>query len=488
VHPGPQISLGVVCALTGLDAWQARQVVDVLVGAHLLEQTGPGWFQFHDLLRAYATDQARLEDSLETRAAALRRVLDWYLHSADAAQSLIQPAEEHVALDPPDDAVTPLSFAGYDQAVDWAEHEHANFLPVVRAAEQAGLDRQAWQLTLVHWYAKAPSSDISDWMSMAQIGLRAVRRVGERAGEAALLECLGMGYARLHRLADSIECHQQALTIRRERGDRYGEASSLNLLGVIHLRRRQLDEAKARFDEAQAIFQSLGATHWQAVALANRGMVHHEAQRLNEAAQDTSRAMAVHREQEDKRDLGNALRLLSAIHLDRGEPHEALAAANEAVKLALELRYHAGEGFWLLALGNAQQELGQFDAALTSYQRSAVLHRRLGYRGREALAWQGAGQTYQRLGRSEEAAAFHRQAAAVHHALGDPWNEALALADLADALSAADPDQARRHRREALRLVADYRDPRAAGLRQRIGEGRDGTPRAHDGTPGSTSQ
>ena len=55
-------------------------------------------YQFHDLLRAYATDQAHHDEPPDRRETALRRVLDWYLHTADAAQSWIEPAEDHVSV------------------------------------------------------------------------------------------------------------------------------------------------------------------------------------------------------------------------------------------------------------------------------------------------------------------------------------------------------------------------------------------------------
>ena len=53
----------------------------------LLEQPAPGRYEFHDLLRAYALDQVRLLEPAGIHAEVLHRVLGWYLHTADAAQS-----------------------------------------------------------------------------------------------------------------------------------------------------------------------------------------------------------------------------------------------------------------------------------------------------------------------------------------------------------------------------------------------------------------
>ncbi|MFI0821552.1 hypothetical protein ACH4TX_39180 [Streptomyces sp. NPDC021098] len=86
------------------------------------------------------------------------------------------------------------------------------------------------------------------------------------------------------------------------------------------------------------------------------------------------------------------------------------------------------------------------------------------------------GETYRRLGRHAEAADFHRQAAAAHRTLGDAWHEAIALDGLADALLGDDPEAARRHWAEALRLLGDYDGPRAVAMRGAV-EHRLGTTR-----------
>ena len=52
--------------------------------ANLITEHAPGRFTFHDLLRAYAADQAHAHDSGADRNAALQRMLDHYLHSAQA--------------------------------------------------------------------------------------------------------------------------------------------------------------------------------------------------------------------------------------------------------------------------------------------------------------------------------------------------------------------------------------------------------------------
>ncbi|MEV4097789.1 ATP-binding protein [Streptosporangium saharense] len=467
LHPGPEFGLHAAAALAGLTPSRTRQLLDSLVGAHLLEQTTPGRYQFHDLLRAYAADQVQRDGSSDDRESALRRVLEWYLHTAGAAQSWINPAEDRVRLAPPEEGVRPLTFADYDAAVDWSEREHANLLQVARTATSAGYDELTWKLAAVLANIQPPSAPVADWLEVGRLGLAATERLGDRAAQARLLTEFGIGYVRINRLDDSLESHRRALEIRTELDDRIGQAHSLNLIGLVNLRRRRLDDAARHFERAVVAFREQGSAHWEATTLANLASTHYHAGRLTEAEQAVRRALEMHRFLESRRGEGNALRLLSDVQREQGEVEPALASAHEAVEIALALRNHRLEGFWLIALGNAQRAAGQFADALSAYQRSATLHRRLGDRSREALAWYGVGRTYRALDRHAEAADFHRQAAAAHHALGDAWHEALDLDALAEAL-VEDPEAARRHRTKALGLLTDYDDPRAVAFRHRI--------------------
>ncbi|SDH35266.1 NB-ARC domain-containing protein [Sinosporangium album] len=468
LHPGADLGIGAAAALAEVDIRRSRQMLDGLVAAHMLEQTSPDRYEFHDLLRAYAIDQARLEENDRSRAAAVRRMLDWYLHTAAAAQSWIMPVRDPVPLDARDDRIAIPSFSDYDQAVEWCEREQANFLPAVHAAVEYGFDRHAWRLALVLWSATAPSTPAMGWLSIGLVGLGAAGRANERGGEASLLRSLGFTYVKINDLEASLENHSAALTISRDLGDRRGEAASLNAIGLIYSRWRRLAEAERHLELAGAIYGELGAAHWSSVVLANLASVHLQAGQLVKAADNLQQVMDFQRRRGNKRSMGNALHLLSGVHVDLGEFEEALRAAQEAVELALDLRSHVLEGYWLLTLGHAQAALGQHDDALVSFHRSATLHRRLGDRSREALAWHGAGDAYRRGGRDDEAVGFFRRAAAVQRELGYPWHEAMALDGLAAAVPDDDAEQSRRCWAEALELIAGYGDSRALEVRRRI--------------------
>ncbi|SOD60652.1 Tetratricopeptide repeat-containing protein [Streptomyces zhaozhouensis] len=471
LHPGPDFGAGAVAALADLPVRRARQTLDVLVGAHLVEQTGPDRYAFHDLLRVYAAGLAREEREEPVDEAStdpLRRLVNWYLHTAESARRWIEPDEAPVPLPPCDDAARPLVFTTYDQAVEWSERERANVPAAVRSAGEAGWHGLAWRLAAVWYDAQPPSAPAADWLPVGALGLGAARRAGDRPREAWFLDSLGTACRRLNRPEESRARHREALAVWRELGDARGEALSWNLLGLLELRGRRLAEAERAFHHALDVFREVGDERWESILLANRGRARWDAGLLGAAADDVGPALAAHRAGGRAASVGDALSVLSAVHLDRDEPGPALDAAREAVEIALELRDHTLEAYWLLALGAAERALGAYGPALESYQRSAVLHRRLGDRGREALAWHGTGCVYARMERPEDAAAFHRRAAAAHRELGDAWHEALALEGLAAALDAAHPEESHHCRTEVLRLTAAFDDPRARELRARV--------------------
>lgn len=468
LHPGSAFHTGAAAALAGVELGRARHLLDVLEGAHLLEQTGPERHEFHDLLRAYASDQAQQQMSADERTAALDRVLAWYLHTADVGRERVYPAAPRVPLDPPPEGVAPLAFADFAEAARWYEEERRNLLNTVRMAEEEGFHQAAWQLAAVLNAYHMVFNPFDDWLAIGEIGLRAVRRAGNPEGEAELLYSLGMACMRSHRLAEASRYFEACLDLCQRLENQLGELRVLNGMGLVRLRQRDLDAAEELFGQALALAQEADPVR-VVVATENLATVCLEKRDLERAHAYVTRAMDLHAESGDEHKRGNALRILSVVQRERGETERAMETIRSAIDTAVADRRPVREGYWLLDLGAAQAASGKLGDALVSYQRSAVIHRRLGDRAREALAWQGAGETYRAMERYEEAADFHRMAARVQRELGDNWQAARALDGLAQArLALDDAEAAREHWSEALRALEPFTDERAVRLRDRI--------------------
>ncbi len=104
---------------------------------HLLTEYVPGRYTLHDLLRAYAAEEAQLRESEADRRAAMHRVLDHYLHAANMASCFLYPRPVQLTLGQPMAGVMPEEIVGPGQAAEWFENERHVLLAVIdQAAER----------------------------------------------------------------------------------------------------------------------------------------------------------------------------------------------------------------------------------------------------------------------------------------------------------------------------------------------------------------
>lgn len=99
LHPGPDVSVAAVASLAGTSKSGAGSLLAELTRAHLIAEHLPGRYAVHDLLRAYAAEQARATDSDAERHQASHRALDYYLHTAAHAVPARRPPRR--SQDPP---------------------------------------------------------------------------------------------------------------------------------------------------------------------------------------------------------------------------------------------------------------------------------------------------------------------------------------------------------------------------------------------------
>ncbi|WP_233223407.1 tetratricopeptide repeat protein [Amycolatopsis sp. CA-128772] len=471
LHPGPEFSVQAAAELADVTVLDARRLLDSICGVHLIEQTAPDRYEFHDLLRAYATNAAHHQDSLEEQYAALSRVLAWYLHVAHAAGTAMRtPAR----LLPPTALPAPSTVPGFPAYLDgarWYEAEWANLLAAVQAAEKSGLDRVSWQLALMLRPYFTRDATIADRLQVIETALGAARRDGDSVAEAEALFALGSAYSAQHRLADAVRVHREVLRLRREIDDREGELLSVNMLGVLFLMQRRFTEAIEQLESARVLSRERDDTEREATALFNLAEAYTGSRRYPEAIETATRSLLLSRELGDERRELVALVMLARAQADSAEDgrEEALVSAGTALDLARARNEDRNEGWVLLEYARIQRLNGLFNDALVSCQRATTLHRALEDRAREAAALDGTGEAYQGLERAADAVPFHRRAVTIFRQLDDRWPLAVALGNLGAALAATDAAEARACRQEAYELFEGYADPQARENAARIG-------------------
>jgi transcriptional regulator with XRE-family HTH domain len=151
LHPGPDFPVLAAASLAGMPPAQAQRVLRELAGAHLLSEPAPGRFGFHDLLRAYAAEQAREPGAPGARGAAVARMLGYYASTGYAAARLVDPARETPGLPlpalPPGASADDL--ADQAQAVAWFETEHKTVVALIEQAAESGFDTHARLLSWI---------------------------------------------------------------------------------------------------------------------------------------------------------------------------------------------------------------------------------------------------------------------------------------------------------------------------------------------------
>jgi DNA-binding SARP family transcriptional activator len=372
VWQGPSISLPAAAALIGRPSPQVAAALETLVDAHLLEALTPDRYHFHDLLRDYAAERARSDESQQAISDAVRRVFMWYLHTADAAACVVSPHRDRVPLDPPEPGFEPTGFASVEQALTWCEQERANLVAAVRQAAEYGMHDIAWKLPVAAMVGFDFHGHRSEWITTHQIGLAGAREIGDRRAEAWVLNNLGMAFSQ-QRDDKAIEYFERAMAIHRASGDRRGEAQAANNLAYHYRFMDRYEEAAAALLDALELQRQVGLRYGESIALCNLGEAYLELGRHDDAVARSREALDVIREIGSDRLEGYALYNLGRVELNLGRTGEAAELLTRAIELHRTVGDRYGEAQDLRYLGEAYAQAGQLAAARDPWRRARSL-------------------------------------------------------------------------------------------------------------------
>lgn len=380
LHHGPDISLAAAASLAGEPLRRTREALAELTLARLLSQHAPGRYALQNLLRTYASDLAQSIDPAPEREAAIRRVLDHYLHSAVTVARLLDPAQEPITVDPPSPGAHPEKFDEYGEAWAWCTAERAVLLAAVRQADDGGFDSHAWQLPSAlgtyfqrggHWH---------DWIGTQNIALAAARRAGSCDGQARAHRSLGHAGSMLgsHQIAYS---HlRSAIRLTTEVGDRTGQAHARRILA--------------------GVLQQQG--------------------RRAEALDQANQALSLYQAADDKVGQANGYNVVGWYHAQLGNHHDALAYCRHALDLHSGLDDPYGEATTLGSLGYAHHHLGHHHQAVAHFERAVDLHRELNDRYYQADVLTHLAEAHHAAGDADAARETLGEALATLDDLGHP--------------------------------------------------------------------
>ncbi|WP_344432163.1 ATP-binding protein [Amycolatopsis minnesotensis] len=468
VHPGQDISVDGASALCAQPARTTRRLLDHLVGTHLLERTGPDRYQFHDLLRAYAGDQAQHVERSESYLA-LVRILTWYLHTAAAVVAATQTFFPAIPLKSPEENIAPLAFASATEATSWYLNEAENIRSAATAAASHSLDTIAWQFPAVLMPIHVVRNSFDDWFALGRIGIDAARRLHNRHAEAWMLSTLGFAYSQSGQNVKAGQYLGEAILGHQETGDYFGEINCVSALGWVYLRTRNLPRAIQYFGQAEGLARRHDDPRWRHVCLSNTATAQLEAGNLEVAAEYAQQALVVMRRMRaDKRLEFDKLLNLARTHRERNQPGDAAQYLAEAILVADETS-GSFQARALLEEGHQHYSGGRLEDAMTVYQKASALFRELPDRVGEAQIFDAVGRIYRETGRVEQALEFHGRAAVIFEKLNRTFDQATALEHVARAHDIlGDHGQSQTCWVEALDLLAGFDDPRAIALKELI--------------------
>jgi DNA-binding SARP family transcriptional activator/predicted negative regulator of RcsB-dependent stress response len=379
VIPGPDLAVGVAASLAGVPLAEARSALTELCRASLLTEDAAGRLGCHDLLRAYAAEQARAVDGDPEVDAAQRRLLDHYLRTAHDAALKAYPARFKVTLPPVLPGVTPERLTTYEEIAAWFRAEQKALMAAVTLAGDRGLadddpagaglmNTYCWQLA---WSCAPHMMRLGHWVDMAtamRTALEAAQRLGDPVVQAQVH--YEVGYARC-RLGDYDEADlslRTAVKIATDSGDLASLALAHHGLCLVYDQQDRYAEALPHAREALRLRSSLGDSAVVAYAENTVGWIYANLGQPAQALEHCKRALELHRESGSRSGVADTLDSIGFAHEALGDHEAAIDHYQQSVALFHEIGDPRGEATALIGSGDVQLAAGQLDDARRSWE------------------------------------------------------------------------------------------------------------------------
>jgi DNA-binding SARP family transcriptional activator/tetratricopeptide (TPR) repeat protein len=391
--PDEQMLLRLLCELDtdGIPGWIAAAALDVgqavatrlldnLANANLIRmiagESVPGRYQMHDLVRIFAAEKAAA-DPADLHRRAQERIWGGWLWLAERAHERLYGGQYTVMHGTAPRWAPAASPEELETPLHWLDSERINLRAAVRDSAAAGLDEVSWDLAMTLVTLFEARTYVTEWEETHHEALAAVRKAGNRRGEAAMLCSLGSLYLTrgqvdkaqavlipaLRTFMELDDTHGKALTIRniasmhyrkgeyqlaqqhyrqalgdfRLLGDQIGEAHALIRLAGINLAQNQVDSAVAQLDEALRLSRVAGHRRTEAQAQHRMGEALIAQGEFRAAGEMLRGTLTMVRGDGDRIGQMHVLRTLGRMHLALGQPANAEYCARGALTLARQM-------------------------------------------------------------------------------------------------------------------------------------------------------
>ncbi|MFD0473914.1 tetratricopeptide repeat protein [Nonomuraea thailandensis] len=352
-------------------AWDA---LDELVDLGLLQDSASGRYRFHDLVRLFARDRLRAEESAAEREAVTLTVTEWLLRTATSAgwwfglgsgrrdhdragPSTAEEADRwlrvnvdnwlgalrqvasrggHAAVI--DFAMSVVHFSDrWMHAVHWSD---VYTLGVEAAAALGDLSRQAAQLNALAWVQLTSGGDMEAALRHTAQAMELAVRAGSTEEIASAHHFAAGALRRLGRLDEAIEAQSQAAELFKADGDIDAYSHCLGSLGSCHRDAGHYEQALEQYhrlwdlvnDDASGLAPSTVAFS-RPVALARIGECLGLLGQRSEAISKLSEAIGLLEQAQLPAVQAGALETLAALLAEEGRPGESRQAYARAAEV-----------------------------------------------------------------------------------------------------------------------------------------------------------
>jgi tetratricopeptide (TPR) repeat protein/transcriptional regulator with XRE-family HTH domain len=466
LHRGPDFDCYAGAALTGTTLRQARQLLDMLARAHLIQLTAPGRYDMHDLLQAYARELVAAHDAAGERRAALTRLFDHYLYTASQAMDTLFPGERSSRPQVPASASPVPPVGDPVTARDWLDAERANLAAAAGHAAGHGWPEHVIRLAAVLFRYLEIGGHYAEIVAVSNHARRAACDVGDRSAEAAALNSLtivDLQQGRYERAGGQLE---RALALYREVGDQAGEARALGNLGNVRYQQGRYQEAVGYQRQSLKLRRDAHDQAGEANTLNNLGLIYLRQGRYAHAAGHLEQALALYLETGDRDGEAYALSNLGRVNAMQASYQQAADRLEQALALFREAGDPIGEASSLTSLGGLCRLQGRYPQAGDYHREAVALSRKMGDQSGQAEALNGLGEVLLAAGQAARAVAQHLEALSLASKIGDTYEQARAESGLAHSYQVAgDIGRARHHWEQALALYTSLGVPEADDVR-----------------------
>lgn len=443
--PGSSFDEHVAAALADVPLRSAREMLEDLLDAHLVQQPAAGRYRLHDLVHQHARHATMEQDSAAERDRALTRVLDYYVHAAaaaDAAMPFLSLSRDATVDRPPSQ---PPHFHDKIAALIWFGTEYLNLLAAFEAAEEAGADKHLCELPrfMRAYFARRCGTTMLN--GLFERSLAAAQRLGEPLQLAEAHSDLGFARYNAGRLAEARAAYDAAAALVSRAADLRAEAELTMRRGYLAWDEGYVEEPLGLFRLAAKLYADtdcpMGTAHataYEAWALLQLG--HRE-----EAAQLARTVLAATPADGAWPPTLTALITLG-VAIAHEDPDEAVGHLHRALALAREDGHQHNEAWCLNCLGVALRRMGRYEEALTRHEQAFALLEELFEDHWKIHFLSAYGETCRLAGLPDQALRLHHQALELAPKLGHRHAEALAHEGIAAILDETDPAAAAEHR------------------------------------------